>query len=44
MRPKLVDPSRDIGVAPQSFVFALLKDFKAPTCMKQDTEFVFYYF
>ena len=33
MRPKLVDPSTDIIVAPHSFLFALLKDFKAPTCM-----------
>ncbi|CBI27258.3 unnamed protein product, partial [Vitis vinifera] len=33
MKPKLVDPSSAIVVAPDSFVYATLRDFKAPTCM-----------
>lgn len=33
MKPKLVDPATAIVVAPDSFVFVVLRDFKAPTCM-----------
>lgn len=32
MEPKLVDPSSPITVAPESIVFATLRDFKAPAC------------
>lgn len=32
LSPKLVDPSKPISVAPDSFVFVTLKDFQAPAC------------
>ncbi|XP_050236239.1 heparanase-like protein 2 isoform X2 [Mercurialis annua] len=33
MQPRLVDPSSPITVAPHSFVFVTIKDFKAPACV-----------
>lgn len=32
MKPKLVDPTLPISVAPQSIVFATLRGFQAPAC------------
>eukprot|EP00257_Ricinus_communis_P023749 XP_015583816.1 heparanase-like protein 1 [Ricinus communis] len=32
MKPQLVDPSSPITVAPDSFVYVTIKDFKAPAC------------
>ncbi|KAF2301887.1 hypothetical protein GH714_030201 [Hevea brasiliensis] len=32
MKPKYVDPSTPITVAPDSFVYVTIKDFKAPAC------------
>ncbi|XP_038707249.1 heparanase-like protein 2 [Tripterygium wilfordii] len=36
LKPKFVDPTSPILVAPQSFVFATLRDFNAPACLACD--------